>query len=116
MFTSSLPRFQHKTSWPATGASGHPWGVPQDPEEVARKIGQKIAELRRAAGLTQAKLAERLNVSVERVSYIEREGNLTVYTIVLVANALGVPAADLWTEPAPVAPVKGKPGRPRKAR
>jgi transcriptional regulator with XRE-family HTH domain len=90
--------------------------VPQDPEEVARKIGQRIAELRRDAGLTQAKLAERLGVSVERVSRIEREGNLTVYTIVLVANALGVPAAALWAEPKSVAPNKTqRQGRPRKS-
>jgi transcriptional regulator with XRE-family HTH domain len=91
-------------------------GVPQDPEEVARRIGQRIAELRRGAGLTQAKLAERLGVSVERVSRIEREGNLTVHTIVLVANALGVPAVTLWAEPAPAAPKGTRQGRPRKAR
>ena len=73
--------------------------MPQDPEDVARKIGQKIAELRRGAGLTQAELAERLRVSVERVPRIEREGNFTVHTIVMVANALDVTAAELWTEP-----------------
>jgi transcriptional regulator with XRE-family HTH domain len=89
--------------------------VPQDPEDVARKIGRKIAELRRGAGLTQAELAERLHVSVERVSRIEREGNLTVHTIVMVANALHVTAAELWTEPAPEAGEGKRPrGRPRK--
>ncbi len=81
-------------------------------------MGRKIAALRRDAGLTQAKLAERLNVSIERVSYIEREGNLTVHTIVTVANALGVTAAELWMEPEPEVPAEGKRprGRPRKTR
>jgi transcriptional regulator with XRE-family HTH domain len=93
--------------------------VPQDPEEVARNIGRKIAELRRGAGLTQEGLAERLHVSVERVSRIEREGNLTVHTIVMAANALGVTAAELWRDPEPEVPdVEGKRprGRPRKPR
>lgn len=85
---------------------------------MARKIGRKIAELRKTAGLTQADLAERLGVSIERVSRIEREGNLTVHTIVTVANALGVTAAELWAEPAVAAPKEGtRPrGRPRKPR
>ncbi len=86
----------------------------QDPEVIARKIGCKVAQLRRASGLTQAQLAERLRVSVERVSRIEREGNLTVHTIVAVANALGVTAAALWEEPE-AEPAKAR-GRPRKAR
>jgi transcriptional regulator with XRE-family HTH domain len=93
--------------------------VPQDPDEVARKVGQRIAALRRAAGLTQAALAERLGVSVERVSRIERDGNLTVRTIVTVANALDVTAADFWKEPEPESSAdegKRSRGRPRKPR
>jgi transcriptional regulator with XRE-family HTH domain len=89
--------------------------VAQDPEEMARKIGRRIAQLRRASGLTQEELAERLRVSIERVSRIEREGNLTVHTIVTVANALGVDAVDLWKEPDPEPVIVGR-GRPRKAR
>lgn len=87
----------------------------QDPEEVARRIGRKIAQLRRAGGLTQEGLAERLNVSIERVSRIEREGNLTVHTMVTVANALGVDPAELWKEPDVEPPRERGRGRPRKA-
>lgn len=90
--------------------------VPHDPEEVARKIGLKIAQLRRAAGLTQAAFAEQLGVSVERVSRIEREGHLTVQTIVTVANALGVEPAELWNEPVPDLQSGRGRGRPRKSR
>lgn len=90
--------------------------MPQDSDEVARKIGRKIAQLRRAAGLTQEGLAERLNVSIERVSRIEREGNLTVHTIVSVANALDVEPAELWKEPYPEPPRERGKGRPRKPR
>ncbi|MFT3773456.1 MAG: helix-turn-helix transcriptional regulator [Minicystis sp.] len=88
----------------------------QHPEDVAQRIGRKIVQLRRAAGLSQAALAERLGISVQRVSTIEREGNLTVYTIVAIANALGVEPIELWKEPEPE-PVRARPpGRPRKPR
>jgi transcriptional regulator with XRE-family HTH domain len=88
--------------------------VPHDPQAVARSIGRKIAQARRAAGLTQEGLAERLGVSVERVSRIEREGNLTVHTIVTVANALGVEPVALWGEPEPEPVGERGRGRPRK--
>jgi transcriptional regulator with XRE-family HTH domain len=89
--------------------------VKQNPDDVARQIGRKIKELRTASGLSQAALAERLGVSVERVSRIEREGNLTVRTIVAVANALDVLAAELWTTPAPEIAGAGRGrGRPRR--
>jgi transcriptional regulator with XRE-family HTH domain len=63
-------------------------------------------------------MAVRLRVSVERVSRIEREGNLTVHTIVSVANALGVEAVELWREPDAEPEREGKRGRgrPRKMR
>lgn len=91
--------------------------MPQSPEEVGRRIGRKIAQLRRAAGLTQEELAERLGVGLERVSRIERHGNVTVRTIVTVANTLGVEAAELWKEPdpEPEGPRRRR-GRPRVAR
>lgn len=91
--------------------------MPQDPDEVARRIGRKIAQLRRGAGLTQEALAARMGMSVQRVSVIEREGNLTVRTIVTVANKLGVEPTELWKEPdpEPEGPRRRR-GRPRVAR
>jgi transcriptional regulator with XRE-family HTH domain len=91
--------------------------MPQDADEVGRRIGRKIAQLRHAAGLTQEALAERLGVGVERVSRIERRGNVTVRTIVAVANTLGVDSAELWKEPDPEPEgARRRRGRPRLAR
>ena len=42
---------------------------------VTKKLGRKIAELRRAAKLTQAQLAEKCDYSVEFISLVERGVN-----------------------------------------
>lgn len=70
---------------------------PEDPEEVIRQIGRKIAEFRKARGLTQRRLAEELGVAVTWISHLETKGsNLEVKTVVKIANALGVAARELW--------------------
>ena len=45
-----------------------------DQEGQARPVGAELADLRRAAGLTGAELARRLNVSQAKISRIERGG------------------------------------------
>ncbi|MBI2393712.1 MAG: helix-turn-helix transcriptional regulator [Deltaproteobacteria bacterium] len=83
------------------------------PERVLRTLGRRIAELRRDLGLTQEQLAETLGVSVRYVQYVEAgEENLTVQTLVRIANNLRVPVADLFAQP--TGPKAG-PGRPKKS-
>ena len=80
-----------------------------------QQIGKRIAELRRAAGWSQKDFAEVLNATVQWVSLVETGGqNLTVHTMVRLADKLGVDAIELWTSPGPE--VKPKRGRPRKSR
>ena len=83
------------------------------PERVLRAVGRRVGELRRERGLTQEQLAEILELSVRYVQFVESgEENLTVTTLVKIANGLRVPVADLF---APPTKPKPGPGRPKKS-
>lgn len=85
----------------------------ENPDVLVHKVGRKIAELRRKAGLTQEELAEKLGVGWRYVSRAERGENLTLQTMVKIANALGVRVKTLLNEPRNV---EIKTGRPKKRR
>jgi transcriptional regulator with XRE-family HTH domain len=69
-------------------------------EDVRRLVGGNVRRLRVAAGLTQAKLAERLGVDRAYVSGLERgERNPTIITLWHTAKALGVKVGALLDEP-----------------
>jgi transcriptional regulator with XRE-family HTH domain len=85
-----------------------------DPERVTKDIGRRIAELRRKSALTQEELAVKLGTSFQWLAQVEAGRNVTVYTLVKVANALRVPLADLLVAPKPGSRVVRR-GRPPKA-
>lgn len=61
-----------------------------------RAIGQKVREARLRANLTQETVALRLGI--DRPSVVEIEAgrrNMTINTLLGVADAIGVPVADL---------------------
>jgi transcriptional regulator with XRE-family HTH domain len=59
-------------------------------------FGSLIRKLRGERGLTQEALAERTELSVSYIGFIERGENVPTLTIVLnLAEALGVDAGDL---------------------
>lgn len=60
------------------------------------KIGQRIRKIRKAHGLSQEELAERVNISTTHMSHIET-GNtkLSLPVLVDIANTLEVRADDL---------------------
>ncbi len=64
--------------------------------ELDELIGKRIAEARVAAGLTQAQLAEQVNIATENLSRAER-GRTVLRTrkLVAMADALGVSLDDL---------------------
>jgi len=68
-----------------------------DPKAAALAgFGGRVQRYRKDGKLTQAALAEKLDLSVAYVSLIERGGRNPPYTLVLsLAKALGVPAAML---------------------
>jgi len=82
--------------------------------EVLAQIGANVRRLR-GERLTQQALADRLEMSVQYVSRIERGlVNLTMDTFVRIANALEAKPAELMRGSTRVRPAK--PGRPRKRR
>jgi len=72
----------------------------EDHEEVIKRIGLRIAELRAEAGRTQAQVAEELSMTVSNYQRIEHGfQNLTIQTIVRISGVLGVPSSELWVKP-----------------
>lgn len=53
-------------------------------------LGEKIRESRLKCGITQDKLAEIVDISTNFMSLIENGRNMSVETLVKIANALGV--------------------------
>jgi transcriptional regulator with XRE-family HTH domain len=67
------------------------------PEEIRKQIGRNIAEVRRDAGLSQAKLGLRLELASQEISRLEcgRRSVPSLTTLLPVAQALEVPLTDL---------------------
>ena len=65
---------------------------------IEKQLGRRIAELRKAKGFTQERLAEKSGYSVEFISLVERGVNApSVAGCALVAKALGVSVPELFT-------------------
>lgn len=64
---------------------------------IEERLGQKIARLRKAAGYTQAQLAERVGLQPEHISRIEtgRRG-VSIEAIANIAQALGIEIHELF--------------------
>jgi transcriptional regulator with XRE-family HTH domain len=72
----------------------------EDPDQVVRDVGRRVAELRQELGLTQERFAENLGVHPRYLARIERGGqNLTLHRLVWLAGHLGVHASDLMLPP-----------------
>ncbi len=82
-----------------------------DPERSLKDVGRRIAELRREHGWTQEVFAAKLGMQPNSLQRIELGmQNVTVFTLVRLANGLGVPLAALFVPPEDRAV---RPGRPR---
>ncbi len=65
--------------------------------QLARKLGHRVAERRRLAGLTQAELADRVGVAMETISRMERGSALPgLSRIEAIARALNTDLTDLF--------------------
>lgn len=85
----------------------------EDPAELLRKVGLRLAELREKRGWSRERFAERLQVSSRYLGRLEAgRQNLTVHRLAWLANELGVRVVDLLAEPA-IASIRV--GRPRKS-
>lgn len=82
----------------------------EDPGQVTRDVGRRIAEIRRGLGLTQEQASERVGLSLKGYQFIERGvQNLTIRTLVRVANAFHVRTAELFAAPASREVRRGRP-------
>ncbi len=88
---------------------------PINPERVCRNVGRRIAELRKARGLTQEQFSVLLGTSFQWVSQLEAGRNMTLHSLVRITNALHVPLEELLVVPRASTPTR-RVGRPRKAR
>lgn len=69
----------------------------EDPNQLLRNIGLRLAELRGGRGWSREDLAERLGVSVRYLARLEAgKQNLTVYRLVWLAGHVGVRVVDLF--------------------
>ena len=85
-----------------------------DPDRVAQQVALRIAELRRANGLTQEQVADRLGMPLRNFQRIESGvQNLTIRMLVRIAVALDVDPAAFWLEPSSARPRRGRPPRRR---
>jgi len=85
-------------------------------EELMDRVGRRVAELRRAAGLTQADMAERLDTDVANYRRIELGfQNVTLRMLARIAIVLDVRVARFF-EPLDDARRPRRRGRPKLAR
>lgn len=58
---------------------------------MGKNIGELIREMRKALGISQAALAEKLGVSYQQIQKYEKGGGITVSRLIQIAEAFGVP-------------------------
>lgn len=88
-----------------------------DDEKIKSRIGANIAERRKAAGMTQAGLAEKLSYSDKAISKWERGESIPdVLTMMQLAQLFGVTVDDLLQDPAKAQIPKAPTEKPRASR
>ena len=66
-------------------------------KDVAKKFGAKLAYIRKSKKLSQIKLAEMVDMNFNYIGQIERgEANVTMKTMIAIANALDVELKTLF--------------------
>lgn len=66
---------------------------------IERDVGKRIQELRKSKKMTQAELAERLGLSTNHMSALERgQYNIKLELLVLIMNELECTADDLFCD------------------
>ncbi|MCW5818159.1 MAG: helix-turn-helix transcriptional regulator [Labilithrix sp.] len=87
----------------------------EDAEKLKSHVGRRIAELRERHGLTQANVAEAIGTTVPNLQRIEYgTQNVTLETLVRIANAIGVRVVEMFEEELEGPKKKRTRGRPRR--
>jgi transcriptional regulator with XRE-family HTH domain len=65
-------------------------------EDIQKRVGENIRRLRKDAGFTQDVFAERAGLNRAHMGEIERgESNITIQTLKIIADALGLKIAEI---------------------
>lgn len=81
-----------------------------DADKLIFEVGRRVAELRVESNLTQAELADRIDVSLKYLQRLESgQENLTLRSLANLANIFGVEVPVLFRLPENVAPRRGRP-------
>jgi len=84
--------------------------VRDTPKRFVQRVGRRIAELRKARGLTQQDLADRLDMGMSQMQRLERGRHApTLGTIWRIAKALRVEPVQLFVTPEATAKRLGRP-------
>lgn len=75
--------------------------MPDRPEAALQRVARRIAEIRRAKGITQDEMAEGLRCATRNYQRLEYGQNVTIKTLVRIANLLGVTVTELVPPPGP---------------
>ncbi len=66
-------------------------------KDLEKRFGTKLAYIRKSQKLSQMQLAELVNMNFNYIGQIERgEANVTIKTIKLISDALGVEVKELF--------------------
>jgi transcriptional regulator with XRE-family HTH domain len=83
-----------------------------EPDHAVRALGRRVAEIRVRRNRTQEEFAEDLDVSLKYVQRIEAgRANLSVRSLVRVANALHVPLKEFFSKPRSMSVRRGRPSK-----
>ncbi len=68
-------------------------------DNIRKKLGERIRELRKSAGITQEELGEKAELSYKFIGELERgQVNVSLDSIVRIVGALGVKIGDLFSK------------------
>lgn len=68
-------------------------------EDIRKRLGMRIREMRKSAGMTQEELGERASLNYKFIGELERgRVNVSIDSIARIAGALGVRIGDLFSK------------------
>ena len=68
-------------------------------DDIRKKLGARIRELRQSAGITQEELGEKAELNYKFIGELERgQVNVSLDSIVRIAEALGVKIGDIFSK------------------
>lgn len=68
-------------------------------DTIRKKIGERIRELRKTAGITQEELGEKADLNYKFIGELERgQVNVSLDSLVRIAGALGIKIGDLFSK------------------